>query len=624
MRRAGQDVALLPHSLPAGLSDRNAYTAVSVMPQRAPGAGDQILLMGAHLLSDARLSDRKHAWVDTGCKITTMGNFPSAQVAEGCKARIERVLNTEIELINTEDAVTDFPASVLTTPLRPSRAKQPPNIALVGFLVNDPLRTAQLVSLQRAGIIQPIVVCRGKDKEEWMAQNESGIPTFHYGELDADWMLRNVTGLALFEKQDRACEFQTLLASFAQAERPLLDCTVGLTNAKEDPRFSPGPPDLYWLADAIGTPAATAPQSKSPQPKAPPLFIATNGVGLGHAQRLSLVADAFGDQDQAPQFAAFPSCVPMIQSLGYDCAPLVSRSAGHASGNANDVLNFARVLRLSQNSSGIVFDGGYPFDSVIRSAIDADVPSIWFRRGLIPEGRGRQIAMDREKYFSHVIVPTEAFPELNDCYSSGAHVSDVGPICHILPQDSTRRDQTRAALAQRFGRDFKTLVVSMLGGGVAADRLAQTLTIANVVEDHEDVLHLALSWPNAVTDPALDSWQNTKVVQTRFGSVLAEAADLRVSACGYNSFHEALYNRWDMIYIPQIASYMDDQLKRATSAQDRGVATVIEPDHLQSLAQAVESRIAQGSPVLPQTFDALDLAPMGAGDAAHIIREVLQ
>jgi hypothetical protein len=187
--------------------------------------------------------------------------------------------------------------------------------------------------------------------------------------------------------------------------------------------------------------------------------------------------------------------------------------------------------------------------------------------------------IERERAFRSVIVPGEAFPELNVDYSRGAHVRSVGPI--VQPRPAVARDALRDRLSRTLGMTFDTLVVSMLGGGVASDRTAQAQAVAALLERRPGCLHLVVVWPNSRVTPGLSGWRNTRLVRTRQSLELSAAADLVVAAAGYNTFHELLYAGTPAIFIPQVAAYLDDQERRARAASDRDLAeTVLEHEFL--------------------------------------------
>jgi UDP:flavonoid glycosyltransferase YjiC (YdhE family) len=97
-----------------------------------------------------------------------------------------------------------------------------------------------------------------------------------------------------------------------------------------------------------------------------------------------------------------------------------------------------------------------------------------------------------------------------------------------------------------------------------------------------------------VVPQALYGWANTTVVRTRNALALAQAADLTVSAAGYNSFHELLYAQVPTLFIPQSAPYLDDQEKRAAAAAERGLAIAIAGNDLLMLRREVAACLDEG------------------------------
>lgn len=349
------------------------------------------------------------------------------------------------------------------------------------------------------------------------------------------------------------------------------------------------------------------------------LIIPTNGVGLGHAQRSSLVAKELSEKTSV-QFAAFPGCAPLLRAKGFPVIPLVSKSPVHSEPYANDLLNYVRLKSLLKAGDRLVFDGAFVFDSIIRNIRELELDATWIRRGLWQPGQIKKMPMERENEFSRVIVPGEAFDELNTSYSFGSHVHAVGPIVQIDPIDVATRKQLREQISSFFMRKVKTLVVSMLGGGVAADRSAQIQSLCALAESENDCLHLMVVWPHAQISPNLGTWRNSKIVRTQNALRLAQISDLTVSAAGYNSFHELLYHRVPTVFIPQMASYMDDQERRARSASDRGLAVTVQPEDLFALRREVKRllRLDQREDLI-RSMEAEPLPAIGNSAAAKIV-----
>jgi hypothetical protein len=219
-------------------------------------------------------------------------------------------------------------------------------------------------------------------------------------------------------------------------------------------------------------------------------------------------------------------------------------------------------------------------------------------------------------------VPSEAFDELNAAYSRGGHLRTVGPIVQQAALSAAARAELRDRLAGRYGRRFERLVVTSLGSGVAADRAAQIQALCGLFERRSDTLHLVLVWPTATIQPAWFGWRNSRVVRSQHGAVLAAAADLVVTAAGYNSFHEALYNRVPAIFMPQMSAFMDDQRARARAACDRGLASMVEAHELMTLERLVIRHLDGESEAVRARLATAELPAPGTAAAARLIEEL--
>lgn len=679
LRDAGLPAGLLGSSIPPGLPYNRACDVALLIAPALPSARDRLLVLSGQTASDAYVSSlRRFAGAGLGRTILA-ARLESRQHDIGLRAKFGYALGQDPDLL----ALADDSASLLGNSLGPvfgiDRSGGTPadpalRVLLVAPVISDSKGKAGLQSLAVSRRLKVTVLTDGESKT---ALRKSGLalPVYHYGEVPLRVHVAG-TDIAVFcQAVPRSYAMRMLLADLAASGTGLLDASDGFVNRQREPAFLPAPSDpnalagfllaelgnaigdlkqlardsalartakanLAALRRALGNGEADAPESTSgpaiaprtarprsgttpaPEPQRDRIvFMPTNGVGLGHAQRCSLVAGELAQNPVAsPVFAAFPSCLRLIKSYGFDVMPLVAKSPLHAEPFANDVVNAVRLDHLLNRTAAFVFDGGYIFNSVVQTILGHRMPSVWIRRGLWQPGQDNAAALDREKVFDRVIVPQEAFSELNEEYSSGAHIVRVGPIVQQIDLSQTDRGSLRAGLSERFGLPFRHLVVTMLGGGVAADRSAQTTAVAASLARRSDVLHLVVVWPTATVDPGLFCWPNTRIVRTHHASVLAAAADLFVSAVGYNSFHEAMYNRIPTIFVPQMAAFMDDQRSRAVAAADRGLARLVEPHELATLDQTLMRMLDRGeAEALRSRLQALDLPEPGANAAAACI-----
>ncbi len=483
---------------------------------------------------------------------------------------------------------------------------------------DDPNTLPDLAALDCNGATELHLLTNGAGKDLIRRSRYSGLSVFGYSDLPPADLLNFADVIAFFGSSVPGERMAALAQQAMGVGKVVIDCTTNSGLSASGAPVLKGPEDLRALSNYlndvvlknrldIGQRAqqsdwlknfdvaalenclnlAVATQ-KSAEEKARTIFMPTNGSGLGHAQRCALVREAM-PLDSDCWFAAFPSCVDLLQRRGFACTPLVSRSSDHTDEYASDLLNFLRLRSLLRRGDALVFDGGFVFDSVYRVISALQMPSAWIRRGLWRQGQVHTTALEREHIFSKVIVPTEAFEELNTNYSQGDHVHNVGPIVRAEKQDKAEAEGLRERLSILFDRTIDTLVVSMLGGGVASDRTAQTQMMCSLMERRSKCLHLVVAWPNSIVENGLYGWKNTQVVYTNQTQHLCQAADLTVSAAGYNTFHELLYNGVPSILIPQSAPYLDDQEKRARAASERGLAALVLETEMVRLEREVAS-----------------------------------
>ncbi|MEO0486390.1 MAG: hypothetical protein AAF092_10810 [Pseudomonadota bacterium] len=530
----------------------------------------------------------------------------------------------------------------LTLCLLDEALEAPQFAALLGLLVHDPRLTSTLVvssanydTVVRLTGRRVRVLTFGETQPHLLARM-TDILSVHgekpgNGRLAATALATLMSGGVLIDA--------TEAGSYAQADAPVVrapsDLAGFITVLRESvlatlDTVQAAVAESPWLAanrlapllsDMLSgaVPAQPAVQTSTSEPRQV-LFVPTNGVGLGHAQRSSLIAAEMpGTRPVA--FAAFPSCVAMLRQKGFATLPLVAKSAQHKASYANDLLNYARLSHAVAPGSGLVFDGAYIFDSILRLIREKDLRATWIRRGLWQPGQIDRMPLERENDFTNVIVPDEAFPELNTAYTHGDTIHRVAPIVQLDPMTPAERGRARKALIKRFQPDARKILVTMLGGGVAADRATQIQSLCALCQEHPDWLHLIVVWPQGLISSNLAGWTNSKVVRTQSAVRLAQISDLVVSATGYNSFHELMYHKVPSILMPQMAGYMDDQARRAEAAGTRELAVVVdEGTDLLRLRKEVTRLMQDGATDdMRAAFDAVTLPDVGNSAAAALI-----
>lgn len=607
----GHRVVLDDRTRPEKLERYQKYEAAPFLADLSGVTLSRVILIGAESVGQETLLALRGLRCGPDVAVSILGRFANRQSAIAAQAKVAYAMGREPDLVDLAElqgpslvASAISPLAAAPTTAAPERLPQL-FIVLPQEALEDPQTLPVLSAMDNLPGYRLNVILPGKGKEQIKASRHGALTVYGYSELSPAAFSRLADIAAFFGDGVPGERMAAFALDLMRSGRVAIDCTAGAAFLAGGAPALRGPEEIAalanyvqhtvlvnrheigrqaqknaWLAThsveslerALGLePAAEIPAATA---RARVLFLPTNGIGLGHARRCTLIAEAMGTgRDIA--FAAFPSCVSLVRDKGYDCLPLVQKSPDHPEDHANDLLTYLRLRRVLSPGDRLVFDGGFIFDSIHRVVLELGLDATWIRRGLWQAGQLLSTALDRERDFRQVIVPGEAFDELNS-ERGGGHVHAVGPIVQRLPvPGETERAARRAALGERLGRSFGELVVTMLGGGVAADRTAQMQALATLLDARPDCLHLIVVWPGAVVPAGLAGWRNTRVVQTQNALALCLLADLVVSATGYNSFHENLYHGVPTIFVPQMATFMDDQERRARAASDRGLAATV-------------------------------------------------
>ena len=645
--------------LPEDAGRGRIYEAARFLVDPAEHTAEAVFVLGAEEIDDLLLASLRQKQLGADVPVVATGRFQSQQSYTGAKARLAYALGREAKVIDLTDLQ---PRTMLPSAISPLVAEMRPVARPVGGRITvtvvlgsmelDSHETLSCLSrMSNQGRYDLQLVVSGAQNEAIKASPFNDLPTILFTDLSPLTLANATDILAMFGQGIAGVRMAALAVELIAAGGVAIDCTEDEVLMTSGAPALIGPKSLLALDGYLGgkllgnithiaeqasksqwlhsvditqleiAAGLTAQKPEVVRSVQRTLFLPTNGVGLGHAQRCATIAKELPDSTPA-MFAAFPSCVPLVRREGMDCIPLVPRTGLNDHSNANDILTYRRLGAALQKHDRLVFDGGYVFDSVYRVILEQKLSAVWIRRGLWPQGRPRHSLLQREGVFDRVIVPSEAFDELNDAYSYGDHVRYVGPIFRDAVQTRDDRDALRARLAKQFGRKFKTLVVSMLGGGIASERSAQLQAISGFLESRPDCLHLIVTWPGSKIQSAAFGWQNTRVVQTLEATTLCLTADLVISAAGYNSVHEILYHKIPAILIPQSAPYLDDQERRARALADRNLCAVITEREFMKLERTMSQCLdAGGLEDYRSALRNIDLPEAGASKAAALIAE---
>jgi UDP:flavonoid glycosyltransferase YjiC (YdhE family) len=351
----------------------------------------------------------------------------------------------------------------------------------------------------------------------------------------------------------------------------------------------------------------------------PVMFVASNGVGVGHVSRLLAIARRM-DTRTPLLFATQAQAVPAIERLGY-LAEYMS-SANYVGGDFAQWDSWFRhdleTLVDAYDPALVVYDGNNPSHGLMQAVTARrDCGLAWIRRGMW--GPLNSPFMDNARWFDLIIEPGELEGQADEGITAQRRDEAVlVPPIRLLDSDELF---PRAEAARRLGLDpSQPSVLIQLGAGYNRDVV--TLVDALITElQRVDKLQVCVAeWLNG-TQP-LNYWQGVSYLRGYPLSQYFKAFDFSISAAGYNTFHEIMNFDLPTIFIPNRHPSMDDQAGRSTLAQARQAAFEVDESDLADLPDLIgllmdgkaRSFLASNSASLHQAN--------GAADAARLLTQL--
>lgn len=342
----------------------------------------------------------------------------------------------------------------------------------------------------------------------------------------------------------------------------------------------------------------------------PVLLVSSNGSGMGHLTRLLAYGSRLPDGVDL-HVLSLSQAVPAVEQFGVSWEYLPSAGATGMSQPTWRDLFTARMLEVFDRvaPSVVVFDGTNPYPGIDTAlAAFPDVASIWSRRGMWRPGLGAD-ALAKAAWFDGVIEPGDLAAPADRGATASSTANLVGPVTLLDRDDLDDRAHARADLGLRA--DGRAALVT-LGAGNLNDTASDVACAVLALQRR--------GYQVAVTKTLISSEDATEAPHTVSQFPLSRhfaAFDLAISAAGYNSFHELLRFGVPTLFVPNRATQLDDQVARATYAEQRGWALAVDSLDpasidalLDDLEEGSERRVAAAREADPGN---------GAQDAADLI-----
>jgi Glycosyltransferase family 28 C-terminal domain len=378
------------------------------------------------------------------------------------------------------------------------------------------------------------------------------------------------------------------------------------------------------LIGAPRSPRAAVPNLPFTRPRATPtrrriLFIASNGVGMGHLTRLLAIARRSPTSLQ-PVFATMSQGLRVVHEMGYLAEHLPDHRYLECEVYWWNKYLCQQIDELIAfyGPAVVVFDCNCPYQGLI-DAIGHN-PAVWFvwcRRGMWRRGAGAQF-IERERFFDAVLEPRD----LAGAFDTGLTAQSRERARIIDPVVLLDRQEIlpRAVARRELGLDLeRPAVVIQLGSGNNYDYESVRRLVLRHLAKRNDLQVVVAEWlmSNETADlpPGVRRLRRFPLARW-FG-----AFDAAISAVGYNSYHELIFAGLPTLLIPNENPEQDDQLGRARYADRHGLGICLRAQEIYQLKAALDRLLDPGEQAaIKARCEALGMSN-GAAEAARMVAE---
>lgn len=344
------------------------------------------------------------------------------------------------------------------------------------------------------------------------------------------------------------------------------------------------------------------------------LFLPINGAGLGHLTRSLAVARRLQRQkpDAKIVFLTTSIGVTLVHRAGFACHHVPPAALLNESPTAWNQLffrNIEAVLALHRPAT-LIFDGTAPYLGLQRIMRRyTPIRYVWIKRGLYKSGVDQEKLEGYLALFDSIIAPGELSEAKGPCEGVGRKVRRVDPIALLDPQDLL--DRTTARKMLRLSQDRPCAYVQLGAGNINGIADLQDNVIRHLQRRGIEVV-LGQSPIALRPEPNLDA---DSVIVDYPNSRYFAAFDFSILAGGYNSVCEAVMLGVPALFVPNMSTGADDQLRRVEMTASFGPYKVLTDFNENMLDASIDALLGEGTSSSYQGRN-------GAEAAAKILLEV--
>lgn len=343
------------------------------------------------------------------------------------------------------------------------------------------------------------------------------------------------------------------------------------------------------------------------------LFLPINGAGLGHLTRTLAVARRLQQQKPGAKIVFLTTSigVTLVHRAGFVChhvTPAALLDESPAAWNQLFFKSIEAVLALHRPGT-LVFDGTAPYLGLQRiMRAYRRIRYVWIKRGLYKEGVDQEKLQGYIDLFDNIIAPSELAESKSANENADTKVRQVAPIALLDRADLL--DRTTARKMLRLSQDRPCAYVQLGAGNINGIADLQDSVIKHLQRRGVEVV-LGQSPIALKPEPNLDA---DSVIVDYPNSRYFSAFDFSILAGGYNSVCEAVMLGLPTLFVPNMATGADDQLRRVEMTTRFGPYKVLSEVNEAILDAAIDSFLGDH---VPSSYQGRN----GAEDAARMLLE---
>ena len=305
------------------------------------------------------------------------------------------------------------------------------------------------------------------------------------------------------------------------------------------------------------------------QPRNSVVLFPTNGVGFGHFTRLYSIAKRLRRDNPELEIIMFTT-MPTLHLPYADGFITYHRAGRHKISNMeantwNTLVDEMLSLIIDVHKpKEFIFDGAYPYRGMLNSIAGKKwLRKTWVRRGTFK--KGSRIPIDSIQHFDLIIHPEDVVKVSEDEMKHDVEVLMVPPITLIDKEEMLMRTKVK----RRFGIPLDSRIAYVqLGAGRINDIDSEINHVISALLEKEN-LYIVLG--ESMLGDRLDvDFERVIILRDYPNSIYLNAFDFSIQAGGYNSFHEMRKMAIPTLFLPNLNTGMDDQVKRCEMAVSEG------------------------------------------------------